>query len=373
MGARILVLQYFGHLVSDVFLLACALVMFALFFIDLYGLLANRYKFAQCRHISFATSIVSVGLFATFVGVLIGLYGFDAANISASVPKLLGGLRFAFAGSVLGMFLSLTLSIAQKILGETSEDEQVLHSIDRKLGSLVATIQTPGELVKQFTEMKVFLKDHLERINLSLDEALSQLARGATQEVIQALERIIQEFNQNLTSQFGDNFKELNTACYNLVEWQRKYKDHVDGAEAGLKLALISLDQSCVAAKDLTASNEKTQRVCQDVASLIKTYDLQIQTLETHLKSCRVLGEQAGSFLATTQSAISRSAESMNSFSGVIEASVGKQSESLARLTSDIDQQLPKALGELERVLTTITNQFAADYRSLFQFVTNKQ
>lgn len=347
--------------------------MLVLFAIDLLGLLGRRFGWTQRRHLSFSTTIVSVGLFATFVGVLVGLYGFDSTNIAGSVPKLLEGLRFAFAGSVLGMFLSLVLTCAQKIFEESSEDDQVLQSIDRKMGSLVTTIQAPGQLVKQFTEMKTFLKDHLEKINVSLDQALEQLARGATQEVTQALERIITEFNQNLTTQFGDNFKELNVACKSLVDWQRQYKTHVDGAEKTLQQILRSLEVSREAATHIVESNEKTQKICHEVGGLIKTYDIQIRTLEAHLQSCRTLGEQAGTFLSTTQTALSRSADNMNNFSGVIEASVGKQSESLAQLTKELDEQIPRALGELEKVLTAITNQFAADYRSLFQFVTNKR
>lgn len=346
--------------------------MLALFCVDLFGLFANRFKFARCRHLAFATTIVSIGLFATFIGILIGLYGFDSKNISAGVPKLLEGLRFAFAGSVLGMGLSLSLSIIHKLFGEANEDEQILQSINRKLGSIAEELRSPGELARQAQDLRVFLKDHLIKINTSLDQALQQLAQGATKEVTQALERIIREFNENLTTQFGDNFKQLNAACLRLVEWQEKYRVHVDTAEDHLKQTMQFLDKSSIAATELTASNHKTQQVCKDVASLIKVYDVQIQTLESHLKSCKALGEQAGQFLTQTQNAIARSSESIHNFSGVIEHSVGKQSATLAQLTQELDEQLPKALGELENALTTITNQFASDYRSLFQFVTNK-
>lgn len=370
---RILFQQYLHHIYSDSFLLSCSAVMLVLFGIDLLGVIGKRIGLSKLKHYDFATTIVSIGLFATFFGVLTGLYGFDSNNIAGSVPQLLEGLRFAFAASVMGMFLSLTLSIAHKFHGGGADDGEILHSIDSKMGALVTTFQSPAELVRQFTDMKSFLKSQLEQINVSLDKALGQLARGATQEVIQALEGIIQEFNQNLTAQFGDNFKQLNAACLTLVDWQKKYKDHIDITEKTLTKIMRSLEDSCKAAQELTKGNEKTQEICQAVADLIRTYDFQVRTLSTHLESCKNLGEQAGKFLSSTQKAITLSAENLNNFSGIIEESVGKQSESLARLTQDIDDQLPRALGELERVLTNITNQFAADYRSLFQFITDKQ
>lgn len=365
--------QYLYHITSDPFLLWCCIVMLVLFFIDFFGLILGRLRIIRNRHVDFATTIVSIGLFATFFGVLIGLYGFDSSDITTSVPKLLEGLRFAFAASVLGMFLSLTLSIVHKLLSGGSSDEEVLQSIDRKMGSLVATLQAPDELVRQFTEMKTFLKNHLEKINVSLDQALVQLAKGATQEVIKALEKIMIEFNNNLTEQFGDNFKELNVACHKLVEWQNKYKNHVDSAEKALTTIMYTLGESCETMKQLNQSNQETQEVCREVGSLIKTYDIQINKLEKHLESCRNLGEQAGQFLTNTQRALTLSSDNLNKFSGIIEHSVGKQSEALAQLTMEIDQQLPKALGDLERTLTNLTNQFASDYRSLFQFITDKR
>jgi hypothetical protein len=341
--------------------------------IDLLTLIARRFRFLRISHIDFATTIVSIGLFATFFGVLIGLYGFDSNNIASSVPILLEGLRFAFGASVLGMFLSLALSIFHKFLGGGVGDEEVLHSIDRKMDSLVNTLQSPNELIRQFVDMKKFLKEHMEKINTSLDQALVQLGKGATQEVIKALEKIMKEFNENLTVQFGDNFKELNAACLKMVEWQRNYKIHIDAAEKSFGSLLLSLKESCEAVRQLTSSNEKTQEICEKISKLVQTYDVQVTTLATHLETCKTLGEQAGHFLSSTQQALTLSSTNLNSFSGVIEKSVSKQSEALAELTIKINEYLPQSLGELERVLTNITNQFASDYRSLFQFITDKR
>lgn len=365
--------KFLNHMVSDPFLLWCSVTMLILALVDLTGVIAKSLGFDKFRHIDFKTSIVSIGLFATFFGVLVGLYGFEPSDIAHSVPRLLEGLRFAFGASVLGMFLSVALSIIHKFIGGDDDDEEILHSIDRKIGNLVTTMESPGALVHEFTEMKTFLKSHMEKINESLDQALVQLARGATQEVTEALEKIIIEFNDNLKSQFGENFKELNVACHKLVSWQNNYKTHIDTAESSLSKIIVSLEESCAAVKELTSKNEETQKICREVGGLISTYDVQVKTLATHLQSCKQLGEQAGTFLEKTGKAITMSSENLNAFSSVIESSVSKQSESLAQLTKDINEQLPKTLGELEKVLAGITNQFASDYRSLFQFITDKR
>ena len=38
----------------------------------------------------------TLGIFGTFVGIFIGLLGFDVNDITSSVPQLLGGLKTAF-------------------------------------------------------------------------------------------------------------------------------------------------------------------------------------------------------------------------------------------------------------------------------------
>ena len=347
--------------------------MLGLFGLDFVALLGERYGFVGPRYRSLGSSIVGIGLFTTFLGILSGLYGFDARSVESSVPQLLDGLRFAFAGSVLGMFLSLILSVTQKLLGAAVDDEAVLQSIDKNIATLVAGFEEPEALVKQFGNLKEFLAIQFARINHSLDSAIQELGKGATAELIEALKGVIGDFNQNLSEQFGENFKELNAACLQLLEWQRSYKEHVEISEDALEVIIESLKQSCSAAESMNESNRITQESCAQVAGLIEKYDLQIVTLESYLQSCKSLGDDAGVFLAKTEEALGKSSEHLSEFAGVIEHSVGRQSTSLAQLTEDIDRELPKALGELERVLCSLTEQFATDYRALFQHVTNSK
>ena len=56
------------------------------------------------KAVSFGPTILTtLGIFATFLGIAFGLSEFDANNIQASVPALLGGLKTAFWASVAGV------------------------------------------------------------------------------------------------------------------------------------------------------------------------------------------------------------------------------------------------------------------------------
>jgi competence ComEA-like helix-hairpin-helix protein len=61
------------------------------------------------------SQIVSVGVLGTFVGIFIGLQGFDPKDIVNSVNDILVGLKTAFFTSIVGMSVATILSIKEKI------------------------------------------------------------------------------------------------------------------------------------------------------------------------------------------------------------------------------------------------------------------
>ena len=63
----------------------------------------------------FKSQIISMGVLGTFVGVFIGLQGFDPADITNSVNDILVGLKTAFFTSIVGMSVSTILSITQDL------------------------------------------------------------------------------------------------------------------------------------------------------------------------------------------------------------------------------------------------------------------
>jgi len=66
----------------------------------------------------FKSQIVSVGVLGTFVGIFIGLQGFNPEDIMNSVNKILAGLKTAFFTSIVGMSVATLLSIIQKLKDE---------------------------------------------------------------------------------------------------------------------------------------------------------------------------------------------------------------------------------------------------------------
>lgn len=352
-------------------------------------------------HKDYKSIIVSMGVLGTFVGIFIGLMDFDTTNIKGSVPILLDGLKTAFITSIEGMFLSIVLSALQKSTGhgEIEDELQLLNSINTKLENLgilsniddklknveiLPLINT--KLDSMDTNIKVlsqdissvkeemrssqkilfdFLDESMNKVIRALDEAIEVLAKGATEEIIKALETVIQDFNKNLTDQFGDNFKQLNEAVKNMIDWQNNYKMSIEKTEENLKALITTVESSSVQLENISSSTTtmtdnyaKIGTTSENLQKIIEVNDNQINNLESHLKSLAEVGEKA-----------KLSVTSIDEFSDKIQTSVSAQSEALNQLTQEINKQLPDSLDELNKALTSLTNKFKEDYEFFLEQV----
>lgn len=402
-----------------------ALVMITLAFKD--------YSSAKTEnHQDYKSIIISIGVLGTFFGIFLGLIGFDTTNIKDSVPILLEGLKTAFITSIFGMFISIFLSIIQKVKGHADlEDEfqimssmnthleklSVLGSIDErlrqletlplmntKLDSMDTNIKTLSQDISSVKEQmssdqKIlfeFLETSLDKVNKSLEDAIDTLAEGATEEIIKALENVIQDFNKNLTEQFGDNFKQLNESVKNMIVWQENYKNSITDSEKRLEIAMhnasefskemnnsikenfkqnklesekvqkitevllekietaISTSNDNVKViKQITDDYENINELSKKLQSIITTNDNQINNLEIHLKAFAEVSDASKGIV-----------EQLKVFSDQIQTTLSNQSEVLSTLTTELENQLPKSLDTLNKSLTSLTKQFSSDYET---------
>lgn len=195
-------------------------------------------SFGSENHKDFKSLIMSMGILGTFVGIFIGLIGFNTHDLLSSVPMLLDGLKTAFYTSIVGMGLAIALSVYQKGRSKATENNEIdfiatqAHKLDellqlRELTNVTSALRDiKGELTKK-EDFEKDLKQMLKDIDISLHKALETLASGASKELIKALEIVISDFNNNLKEQFGENFKQLNEATYNMLTWQEQYKNQI--------------------------------------------------------------------------------------------------------------------------------------------------
>jgi biopolymer transport protein ExbB/TolQ len=196
--------------------------------------------------------MTAVGILGTFIGIVYALVDFNTHEIEKSIPRLLEGLKLAFVTSVTGLAAAIITEFVERLIpskyakvGDPVAEiiQKNSENLNDLLGSSIKTNENMakeiGQLYKtvsyEMTETRSFLQNEFGGIRSDLDNALHKLAEGASEEIIKSLENVISRFNENLTQQFGENFKRLNEACLQLVKWQEDYKVTVETSSSAIQ------------------------------------------------------------------------------------------------------------------------------------------
>jgi len=370
------------------------------------------------------SQIVSLGVLGTFIGIFMGLQDFNPNNMKDSINTILIGLKTAFFTSIVGMGTAIFLSILQKFskrdIDENKTEEEILKDISNKLNSLdefknlnrlIEKLDTKKEIREvvvsidslkksissENRELINILNSNFQKMNSSLEIAIEKLSKGATEEIIQALKEVIQEFNKQLQIQFGENFVELNRAVINLLKWQENYKEYIEKYERSLKFSLFSIEKSKNSLEIIASKNQEIQQVYKELQKIINTYDMQIEELNRHLKTYALLSSKAEKMFSSVETNTSLISDSFKSLSQTILTTNKKLSSDIKLRVSEIlkgiedirdsyklnekeinliikhfktmESEIPKALAisleNLNRGLTSLTVQFQKDYEEI--------
>lgn len=220
------------------------------------------------------TILTTIGIFATFFGIAIALTSLKTGSdqIKESIPVLLEGLKTAFWASVFGIFCALTIKVRdyfaehKTVEGDTVVDGEVtaadlLHSLHAIQKGLVGSDE--GTLLSQIKLSRSDTNDRLDRLKEAQVAALQEMAKMGSGALIEALKDVIRDFNQKISEQFGENFKELNQAVGKLLEWQNQYKLSIEETNRLLGDTTARLDK---ATKDYAVVIEQSGKFA-DVAN----------------------------------------------------------------------------------------------------------
>ena len=363
-------------------------------------------SFKSGSYRNYKTIIISVGILGTFTGIFWGLLHFDSKDlmsIQTSIPNLLNGLRTAFITSIAGMVSALTLTFAQKKFFDASYSEdssEILRSIEIKLSKLdnLGNIYDVGlDLLKEVNSMKddiytannqmiETLSENFEKTNKTLEQAIDKLSEDSTKEIIASLEDVISSFNSSMTDQFGQNFKEFNTAVGRLLEWQENYKDSITQMENNLAKAVESIEKTDDSLQSIASKNEEIVKIYELFGEMTNKFEEQAYQINTKILSqVELLEVMQGVFNDTkikfnrfvqefsagsnkVVDGFSETKESMDSLSNTIKTSLNQQSEALNQLSKKLELELPRSLFQLDKSLNALTEGFKNDYKTFLEY-----
>jgi len=287
------------------------------------------------------TLLTSLGILGTFTGIVIGLLYFDQNDIDGSIKDLLLGLKTAFVTSLFGILLSLLFKTFQSFgwlnskishsgTANTTSPEDIFNAINKQNDSIEKLVHaiggdTDSSLVSQ---IKLFKNDVIEnqkqisKYASNTDENISRiveslntqktefkqfsdtlwekmqdfadvLSKSATETVIEALKQVITDFNNNLTEQFGENFKQLNESVKELVTWQENYKTQIADMVEQYKQGVVAITATETSVTAISNESQAIPKTMNDLQQVMTVNQHQLSELERHLSAFKDIKDRA--------------------------------------------------------------------------------
>jgi DNA anti-recombination protein RmuC len=299
-----------------------------------------------------------LGIFGCFFGIAIGLLHFDTADIQRSVPSLLDGIKTSFWASIFGIGGALTIkgrcqifgppkfSPGSVVQGATIDDlARLLQSLNRSLaGKEDSTILSQVKLLRQETGYG------LKAVYSSLENYMERIADNNSKALIEALKEVIRDFNAKINEQFGDNFKQLNSAVEKILVWQEAYRQQMAEMINQQRATTQNMSTAVARYSELVQQAEKFSIIAAGLQALLTALESQREHLHgalTHL----------GNLLKAAGEGVPRLEEKITELTRQVDASVRNTSEKLAEASRDLTRSVQESHAEMRRILI----QSAAD------------
>jgi len=279
----------------------------------------------------------TIGIFGTFIGITIAIWNLSGSgsDIISALPKVISGLRTAFAVSAVGVLVAIVYRVIQffekeeadKGDGRGQDDKSydgVVTAINQLVKGIVGTEE--GTLLSQLKMQRVELSDGFKQINASFADFARTMAENNQKALIEALNDVIRDFNKQLMEQFGENFKQLNLAVYELVKWQDNYRVTIEETTTLQRLTASELRDLLEQFGEVVTQS----RAFSEIATNFKvTIDVLLRQTETLHSQEKALAEVLG----TMRNVVPE-------FSAKIDLMLAELSRSLVSINRETENQI---------------------------------
>lgn len=237
--------------------------------------------------------LTTLGITGCFVGIALGLLEFDSTNVQTSIPTLLGGVKTAFWSSIAGVIGALYI----RFLHHVKKSPAIKNSGDVKSASMDDVVATmvalkeglvgneQGTLLSQMKLQRQESSDKMDELIREFKLFATHMVENNQKAIIEALQQVIKDFNQNLTDQFGENFKQLNSAVEKLVIWQAEYKNELEAIKSSQQQTASDLMLISQHFTEMVGKAERFSQISEDLHNQLKLMEQQKDTLYQQEKS----------------------------------------------------------------------------------------
>lgn len=206
--------------------------------------------------------IAAIGIIGTFAGIFMGLLDFDTTKLDDSIPKLLDGMKTAFATSLIGLVLSNILKCIQsgnikreaKKLGKDNSDISlekiaslmfdIKETIVNSNLELVSSIRDIKEnTIKTSEENQIAMKSLVEELVGDKEESLVGQMKSLRKSLVKAQDEAQERLNSGL--------EKMGTQLDNLVKTNNAISKEIERGNN------VLIDEFRVFAKNMAENNMK--------------------------------------------------------------------------------------------------------------------
>lgn len=293
--------------------------------------------------------MTSLGILGTFTGIIIGLFEFTLADIETSIEALLDGLKTAFITSVCGIGLSILLRMLTRLFRYPADAKGNVTSLDDIHNSLLLLQRTVAEgYQRQLAQNDAFTED---------------FAKASSKALISEMAVVVENFNQRIERQFGDNMARFGENCGQfdvmvgqLTEEYRAHEErvaywseHCDGAVVGLVQV----------AKDL--QNIHTRLA--DLPQYLETMDSfgtqareQVSLLNEQLETYRDTSASVKTLIPELAGRIDKFADGIDGVQQLVDSDLKASLKSIAQQSELLGGQITAVSGAFEKMSSLDAN-----------------
>lgn len=373
-----------------------------------------QYKFDRYAVNHGPEILTTLGIFGCFSGIALALLDFDTTNITDSVPQLLDGVKTAFWASVSGVLGALTIKFRHRFskqplqVSETEPKSASLEDVVISINALRKSIagENDTSMISQMKLMRQEQNDNAILLRKSLDDFAEKVSELGSKALIEALEKVIKDFNTQLNEQFGENFKQLNRAVEKLVEWQQQYKDELDKLQGVQKQSAEDLAKASVIFTDLVDKAKAYTDSAESLKKLLSTFESQHEIIKKSQEALNsILVEMKGVEPTFTQKIVDLTdvfkngttnistqiqnqikefgeqlktkndemaavvkkmvPEIQNQVNEQLKESQKQLDQNFAKLDENLEKELQRSLSTLGQQLASLSEKFVSDYSPL--------
>ena len=218
--------------------------------------------------------------------------------------------------------------------------------------------QLRGELSQRHEQSAQQYQEFDTKLFTALDSFAEMMSRAATEQIIDALKSVIQEFNEKLTEQFGENFKALDASVKSLVVWQEQYRGQVEKMSDQYEQSVQSLVSTREAVAGIWSECENIPKAMGDLKNVLEINQHQIDELQHHLGAFVSMRDKAIEAVPMIQAQIESLGQQLATSTETLHGNLLETSNKLTDGSTQIRVALEASVDHLENSVTTTQQVF---------------